>query len=104
MEDEVVYVRSSRSKEFLDDGRDGKIYGKLGALDLSGEKPGLGRVVHEAPLVSLSQEHGIVSAPPAIMEQLEVGDMVVVWPVHSCLTCDLHREYMTLEGTILPRR
>jgi D-serine deaminase-like pyridoxal phosphate-dependent protein len=92
------------AKEYLDDGRDGKIFGKLGMLDFTGDGPALGPVLHEAPLVSLSQEHGIVAASPPVLDQLAVGDLVVVWPVHSCLTCDLHREYRTLQGETLSRR
>ena len=75
------------SKEALiENGR--TIYGKLGTLDLPpGGQPRLGRVLDDAPVISLSQEHGVIEAGDNL--GLEIGDLVVVWPVHSCLTCDL---------------
>lgn len=81
------------SKEFLEwDGR--RVYGELGALDLppGGQKAGLGSVMGLAPIISLSQEHGTVLAPEAIISQVDIGDLLVVWPVHSCLMCDLNRD------------
>jgi D-serine deaminase-like pyridoxal phosphate-dependent protein len=49
-------------------------------------------------LVSLSQEHGIIQADEALFSSVEVGDVVGVLPVHSCLTADLLRRYLTLDG------
>ena len=86
------------SKEFLEcDGR--RIYGELGTLYLppGGQNTGLGSVIGLAPVISLSQEHGIVLAPGDIISQLDIGDLVVVWPVHSCLMCNLHQgEFLLL--------
>jgi D-serine deaminase-like pyridoxal phosphate-dependent protein len=39
----------------------------------------------DAPVVSLSQEHGTVHIPKDIMKSLHIGDLVHVVPVHSCL-------------------
>ena len=80
------------SKESLKyDGR--RVYGLLGTLDLppGGQKAGLGPVDGLAPVISLSQEHGIIQAPGEIISQFEIGDLVVIWPVHSCLMCDLQQ-------------
>jgi len=52
-------------------------------------------------LRSLSQEHGVVRATPEGWPQLAavgVGDLLGVLPVHSCLTADLLKEYVTLGG------
>jgi len=40
---------------------------------------------------SLSQEHGIVRLDPAEVSEWQVGDLLVILPVHSCLTVNLMR-------------
>jgi len=57
-----------------------------------------------APLVSLSQEHGVVRLDPEDMDGIGVGDLVTVIPVHSCLTSDLFDEYRVLDGSRIARR
>ena len=51
---------------------------------------------------SLSQEHGIIQADAAAfaahLADLRVGDLVAVYPIHSCLTADLLKRYRTLDG------
>lgn len=49
-------------------------------------------------IYSLSQEHGLVQASTHLMEQIEVGDLLLVLPVHSCLTANLLKSYVTLGG------
>lgn len=95
------------SKETLADERYGSIYGCLGTVRQGEGGLRADRVLREAPLVSLSQEHGIVELESADFDRLaaglQVGDLVLVWPVHSCLSCDLHREFLTLDGRRLVR-
>ena len=55
----------------------------------------------DAPVVSVSQEHGIVSLS-GDDRRLSPGDVACVLPVHSCLTCNLYHEYVTLDGEKLP--
>lgn len=50
---------------------------------------------------SISQEHGIVSCKSPEFDKLQIGDLIGILPVHSCLTADLMGEYRTLEGNIL---
>ena len=50
---------------------------------------------------SLSQEHGLVKAAPSLLENINVGDLLLVLPVHSCLTANLLKSYMKLDGTII---
>lgn len=57
--------------------------------------------VNGIDLVSLSQEHGVIKASPEQFEKYHIGDMIGILPVHSCLTADLMRGYMTTEGEIL---
>lgn len=76
-------------------GRDGRaIFGGL-ALPMEG---GWTSIFKDSYLKSLSQEHGIVQAEAALFEQVEVGDLLLVIPVHSCLTADLMGNYLTLDG------
>jgi D-serine deaminase-like pyridoxal phosphate-dependent protein len=49
-------------------------------------------------LRSLSQEHGIVVVPPTEISKYKIGDILIVLPVHSCMTVDLMRQYLTTEG------
>ena len=86
------------SKESLQfkDGR--RIFGQLGTLETppGGRSGGLGKVLADAPVISLSQEHGVIEVIDGICKDLEIGDLVVVWPVHSCLTCDLLQDEIVI--------
>jgi D-serine deaminase-like pyridoxal phosphate-dependent protein len=54
-------------------------------------------------LRSLSQEHGIVSVGSSALRNYRIGDFVQVFPVHSCLACDLHAQYRSTDGQTLHR-
>jgi D-serine deaminase-like pyridoxal phosphate-dependent protein len=47
---------------------------------------------------SLSQEHGIIHASHEQCVKTKIGDFIGVLPVHSCLTADMTKSYLTLEG------
>ncbi len=47
---------------------------------------------------SISQEHGIIKCNKELFSKLNIGDLVGILPVHSCLTADLMSEYYTLSG------
>lgn len=51
-----------------------------------------------APVVSVFQEHGVLEADAQWAAGLRLGDLVCILPVHSCMTCNLYTEYVTLEG------
>ena len=56
-------------------------------------------IVDEAYYVKgLSQEHGLVHADEAFMESVKVGDILLILPIHSCLTANLLKKYKVLEG------
>jgi D-serine deaminase-like pyridoxal phosphate-dependent protein len=78
--------------------RDGRvIYGKAVLYNRNGWFP----VSDGDYLRSISQEHGIISASEELFSRLEVGDLVGIIPVHSCMTADLHKQYQTLDGKII---
>lgn len=68
---------------------------------LSYGEPMLKHLSEETYVKSLSQEHGIVQCSPAVFDQLNVGETIQIFPVHSCLTADLMREYHTKDGRVL---
>jgi D-serine deaminase-like pyridoxal phosphate-dependent protein len=62
-----------------------------------------GPIDRKAPVIGLSQEHGVIQANESLLDGAEIGDLNLLFPVHSCLTCGLYREYRILEGQLIPR-
>ncbi|MCO6477958.1 MAG: alanine racemase [Phaeodactylibacter sp.] len=52
----------------------------------------------KAYLRGLSQEHGMLKCESALLERTSIGSLLLVLPVHSCLTADAMKKYRTLEG------
>ena len=69
---------------------------------------GFGAPVPGTWVSSLSQEHGVIGAEPAVFEKLLAhlvpGELLLILPVHSCLTADLYDSYLTMEGRRIERR
>lgn len=63
---------------------------------------GWGPMIPDTFVARLSQEHGIVKTSAAFVEQVQVGDVVMILPVHACLTVHLLKRYQTLDGEIIP--
>ncbi|MDJ0835334.1 MAG: alanine racemase [Acidobacteriota bacterium] len=82
------------SKEFITTADGGRCYGQL----VTREEHGWGKPVEGAELYSLSQEHGKLRVTPELFDKIEIGEVLYFLPVHSCLTGNLHRCYVTLEG------
>jgi D-serine deaminase-like pyridoxal phosphate-dependent protein len=82
------------SKDFLPlpDGR--KCFGQVALRD----GRGWGRLHDDVYVTSVSQEHGMIMAPTAFIEQLHIGDLLMIVPVHSCLTADVMKRYLSLDG------
>jgi D-serine deaminase-like pyridoxal phosphate-dependent protein len=59
---------------------------------------GWGEILPDCSVVRVSQEHGILSIPDSLIDQFPLGGIVMVIPVHSCLTAQLMRRYLTLGG------
>ncbi len=81
------------SKEFIIE-NDVPVFGYVAPLTQNG----WGRRRENAYVSSLSQEHGLITASAKTIEQVNVGDVLAILPVHSCLTVNLLRKYRTLAG------
>ena len=83
------------SKEFLLDSNNRRVYGEIVLLnsDFTWNLP-----VPNAFVSSLSQEHGIIHAPKEFLEELSIGDIVGILPVHSCMTANLFESMFTTDG------
>ena len=71
------------------------IYGKVVSLSVKGweNKP-----IQDVYVKSVSQEHGIISASNEFIAKTKIGDVLCILPIHSCLTANLMKNYLTLEG------
>jgi len=47
---------------------------------------------------SLSQEHGVVKLDKKSFDQIKIGDLLYIIPVHSCLVVEALQKYQTLDG------
>ncbi len=47
---------------------------------------------------SVSQEHGVLKCTPSFFNKLEIGGLVGILPVHSCMMVDLMDGYLTTAG------
>ena len=79
------------SKEYILDKAGNKVYGKL-AWPKEETTSLWGSELEGCYMRALSQEHGVAKVSPAVMDQVEEGDLLMVLPVHSCLTADLTME------------
>ena len=52
-------------------------------------------------LHGLSQEHGILKITPQDLHYFSPGKLIEILPVHSCLTANLMKEYLTTDGEII---
>ncbi|GGZ26193.1 alanine racemase [Echinicola pacifica] len=56
-------------------------------------------ILEEPAIVkSISQEHGVLQAPKAIIDRVHLGELIGILPVHSCMTADCMGGYMNLKG------
>ncbi len=88
------------SKEFLVDEKGRKVYGYAAFPGNASWGPAERR----APIISLSQEHGLIEMNDSFLRKTKVGDLLVILPVHSCLTADLYQTYLALDGEKIERR
>jgi D-serine deaminase-like pyridoxal phosphate-dependent protein len=52
-------------------------------------------------LSKLSQEHGTIKVTPANFKLINVGDLLEIIPVHSCLTANLMGHYKTKKNELI---
>jgi D-serine deaminase-like pyridoxal phosphate-dependent protein len=87
------------SKDSLPDRTGRNVFGYVAASDGAS----FGRIDYGAPVVSLSHEHGVIEVDEAAFRQVEVGDVLLIFPMHSCLACNFYASYKTLEGKTIPK-
>ena len=85
------------SKDYLLDSNGNKFFGEVVILQEGGWSP----IVKGIKLSSISQEHGILTASEEVMQVVNVGDIIGMLPIHSCLTANLMKSYTTLSGEVL---
>lgn len=49
----------------------------------------------------LSQEHGMITVTDEVFDKYEVGDIIGILPIHSCMTADVLGEMQTTQGQAL---
>ena len=59
------------------------------------------KIIQNAFVKSISQEHAVVNAPESLLKTVEIGDLLGIIPVHSCLTANLMRKYLTTDDRII---
>jgi D-serine deaminase-like pyridoxal phosphate-dependent protein len=87
------------SKDYLLNEKDEKVYGYLTRF----ENNRWGVIDKDVYLHTLYQEHGKVKVSDTIMKQTKIGDILIFLPIHSCLTVNLYRQYITLEGKTITK-
>jgi D-serine deaminase-like pyridoxal phosphate-dependent protein len=74
-----------------------KMFGRI-IITKDGEKIMLDQMNY---LSKLSQEHGILKVAQNQFKNFNVGDLVEIIPVHSCLTANLMGHYRTADGKLI---
>ena len=54
-------------------------------------------------VVSLSQEHGIIEVDEETMAQIDIGDIITILPVHSCMAGLAMGEYLSTDNNRIDR-
>ncbi len=60
-----------------------------------------GKINKDNYVKSLSQEHSLLRLTDNFIKDLKIGDIIFIYPVHSCLTADAMKSYVSLEGKLL---
>ena len=105
----VVAVHPSRNEVVIYGGA--IHFAKDSIINIDG-KPLFGRIIvsendekilldERSYLHSLSQEHGILKISPRDWNYFKPGKLIEIIPVHSCLTANLMKEYLTTEGEVI---
>lgn len=75
--------------------KDGKMHYGLVALP---EGKGWGKTLENTFVKSINQDHGIVKTTSEILKKINIGDILYILPIHSCLTSNSMKKYFTLDG------
>lgn len=91
--DVVVYGGAVHlSKDFVTDQKGIKYYGAVCRPKSDGT---WGPMLPDCYVSSLSQEHGIVHLDEKTFKDINLGDLLVIVPAHSCLTVNLLKKFLT---------
>jgi D-serine deaminase-like pyridoxal phosphate-dependent protein len=82
------------SKDVLDLGNGNRSYGDWVLL----AENGWSNPVTGCYMSKLSQEHGTLKVTDAMFDRVSVGDVLLILPVHSCMTADLLGSFTTIDG------
>ncbi|MBU2525224.1 MAG: alanine racemase [Bacteroidetes bacterium] len=83
------------SKDRLQTQHHGVIYGRV----VEKTANGWGAVLPDVYVKNLSQEHGVVHMSKKYIDQINIGDLLYVLPVHACMTADVMKTYRTIGET-----
>lgn len=91
----VIYGGAAQlSKDFLFKSSGDRIYGYVVLYE--GEE--WTRPVKGTYLARVTQDHGIIKTTGELFNRVKRGDVLGILPVHSCLTANLLKTYVTLDG------
>ncbi|PKP30832.1 MAG: alanine racemase [Bacteroidetes bacterium HGW-Bacteroidetes-17] len=82
------------SKESLKMPNGEQLFGKVVRL----KEKGWTDPIPDCYLSSISQEHGVITASDSLFNSLNMGELIGILPVHSCMTADLQNAYFNFEG------
>lgn len=79
-----------------------KINGKdIYGIPVKSRSKGWGLIEKGNYVVSLSQEHGVLKVSDKFIRDIKIGDVIFIIPVHSCLTADALKSYLSLDGKLI---
>jgi D-serine deaminase-like pyridoxal phosphate-dependent protein len=82
------------SKEYIIDKNKRKHFGLICRMTNNG----FGSPYKDCFLRSVSQEHGILTCSDELLNNIHIGDVLGIIPVHSCLTANLNKNIFTTTG------
>ncbi len=85
------------SKEVLQDADGTTNFGKLANQTDEGWE----NVIPNTYLKSISQEHGIIHCSDELLQNTHIGDVVYIYPAHSCLAANLMKSYLTTDELLM---
>ena len=80
------------SKEMLVEKNGRKHFGLIALAS----KEGWSKFLADTYVASISQEHGVIRTVPGVINKIRYGDLLMILPVHSCLTADLLRDQIMI--------
>jgi D-serine deaminase-like pyridoxal phosphate-dependent protein len=89
------------SKEFITNEKGQKIFGLVALAN--DDFRGWGQTIKNTYVASLSQEHGIIKTTHEFIRQVNIGDILMILPVHSCLTVNLMKHASGGQGLFLKK-